>query len=194
MTKDNNLLGNFDLRGIAPAPRGVPQIEVSFDIDANGILNVSACDKSTGRSEKITISNEKGRLSKEEIDRMLKDAEKFAGEDAKQRERVAAKNQLEQLVYSYKQSAQDAPGDKLSSGDKQIVEDKCKEIITWLDNNNLAEKDEIEYKMQELQKVCSPIMTKLHGGAQGGAQGGAFPGGAGPAGSGQSGPTVEEVD
>merc|ERR1719320_520598 len=103
MTKDNNLLGKFELSGIPPAPRGVSQIEVTFDIDANAILNVTACDKSTGKENKITITNDKGRLSKEEIDRMVNDAEKYKAEDEKQRERVEAKNQLESYAFQVKQ-------------------------------------------------------------------------------------------
>lgn len=103
MTKDNNLLGTFNLTGIPPAPRGVPKIEVTFDLDANGILNVSAKDMSTGKSERITITNDKGRLSKEEIDRMLSEAEKYSAEDQKQRERIIARNQLESYIFSAKQ-------------------------------------------------------------------------------------------
>lgn len=183
MTKDNNLLGRFELTGIPPAPRGVPQIEVTFDIDANGILNVSAEDKSTGRSNKITITNDKGRLSKAEIDKMVNDAEKYRAEDEAQRERVTARNQLENYIFSLKQAANEA-GDKLPSSDKQTVIQHCEEALKWLDSNTLADKEEYEHKLQELQKVCSPIMTKLHGG---GARGGATS-------SSSSGPKVEEVD
>lgn len=183
MTKDNNLLGRFELTGIPPAPRGVPQIEVTFDIDANGILNVSAEDKSTGRSNKITITNDKGRLSKAEIDKMVNDAEKYRAEDEAQRERVTARNQLENYIFSLKQAANEA-GDKLPSSDKQTVIQHCEEALKWLDSNTLADKEEYEHKLQELQKVCSPVMTKLHGG---GARGGATS-------SSSSGPKVEEVD
>ncbi|KAE8573711.1 heat shock 70 kDa protein cognate 2 [Halyomorpha halys] len=174
MTKDNNLLGTFNLNGIPPAPRGVPKIEVTFDLDANGILNVSAKDISTGKSEKITISNDKGRLSKSEIDKMLADAEKYKAEDEKQRERVNARNQLESYCFSVKQAAEDAAS-KLSDEDKKTITDQCSSALSWLDSNSLAEKEEFEDKLKELQKICSPIMTKLH---QGGAKG----------------PTVEEVD
>lgn len=180
MTKDNNLLGTFNLSGIPPAPRGVPKIEVTFDLDANGILNVSAKDMSTGKSEKITITNDKGRLSKEDIDRMLSEAEKYKAEDEKQKEKISARNQLEGYIFSAKQAVDDAPSDKLSEDDKKIVKDKCAEVLSWLDSNQLAEKDEFEDKLKELQKECSPIMMKLHQGAQGA--------------GGAKGPTVEEVD
>ncbi|XP_050304050.1 heat shock 70 kDa protein cognate 2-like [Anthonomus grandis grandis] len=177
MTKDNNLLGIFNLTGIPPAPRGVPKIEVTFDLDANGILNVSAKDASTGKSEKITITNDKGRLSKAEIDKMLADAEKYAAEDAKQKERIAARNQLEGYIFSAKQAVESS--DKLTEDDKKLVEDKCSTALQWLDSNQLAEKDEYEDKLKELQKDCQPIMMKLH---QNGAQ------------QGTAGPKVEEVD
>ncbi|CAL8070979.1 unnamed protein product [Orchesella dallaii] len=204
MTKDNNLLGTFNLSGIPPAPRGVPQIEVTFDIDANGILNVSAADKSTGRSEKITIKNDKGRLSKEEIEKMLADAEKYKKEDEMHQERVKAKNQLEAYVFGVKQAVQDAPADRINEADKQQVLEKCNEYVKWLDNNALADKEEFEHKLKELEKDCQPIMMKMHGGGAGAASGGAgfpggFPGGAAPGGypggpHHSTGPTVEEVD
>lgn len=184
MTKDNHLLGRFDLNGIPPAPRGVPQIEVTFDIDANGILNVSAEDKSTGKSNKITITNDKGRLSKSEIDRMVNEAETYREADEKQRQKVTAKNQLENYVFSVRMAANEA-GDKLNQSDKDTVNSKCEETLKWLEDNTLAEKDEFDYKMKELQNVVSPIMTKLHGG---GASGGHSGGNAG------QGPHVEEVD
>nr|CAH7764893.1 unnamed protein product [Callosobruchus chinensis] len=179
MTKDNNLLGTFNLTGIPPAPRGVPKIEVTFDLDANGILNVSARDSSTGKSEKITITNDKGRLSKAEIDKMLSEAEKYAHEDEIQRMKIQARNQLETYVFSAKQAAEEAPSDKLSEDDKKVVQDKCSEALAWLDKNQLAEKDEFEHKLKELQQEIQPIMMKLH---QGSAQ------------QGNKGPTVEEVD
>ncbi|CAH1155206.1 unnamed protein product [Phaedon cochleariae] len=181
MTKDNNLLGTFSLNGIPPAPRGVPKIEVTFDLDANGILNVSAKDGSTGKSEKITITNDKGRLSKAEIDKMLDDAEKYAAEDEKQRDRVVARNQLEGYIFSAKQAVEDAASDKLTEEDKKLVQDKCSAALTWLDANQLADKDEYEHKLKELQQECSPVMLKMHQGGKEGAQG-------------NKGPTVEEVD
>ncbi|XP_043208052.1 major heat shock 70 kDa protein Ab-like [Amphibalanus amphitrite] len=194
MTKDNNLLGRFDLTGIPPAPRGVPQIEVTFDIDANGILNVSAADKSTGRSNKITITNDKGRLSKADIERMVNEAERFKAEDDAQRERVAARNQLESYVFSVRQAVNDA-GQKLDESDRRRVTELCDDAIKWLDNNSLAEKDEFEHRLKELQSACSPVMAKLHG--AGGQQGGQFGGGQQGGqfgGQDNQGPTVEEVD
>ncbi|KFQ43690.1 PREDICTED: heat shock-related 70 kDa protein 2 [Nestor notabilis] len=183
MTKDNNLLGKFDLTGIPPAPRGVPQIEVTFDIDANGILNVSAVDKSTGKENKITITNDKGRLSKDDIDRMVQEAEKYKAEDEANRDRVSAKNSLESYTYNMKQTVEDEKlKGKISDQDKQKVLDKCREVVSWLDRNQMAEKEEYEHKQKELEKLCNPIVTKLYQGA----------GGAGAGGSG--GPTIEEVD
>nr|QWV59540.1 heat shock protein 70-6 [Lasioderma serricorne] len=188
MTKDNNLLGTFDLTGIPPAPRGVPKIDVTFDLDANGILNVSAKDNSTGKSKNITIKNDKGRLSQRDIERMLAEAEQYKEEDERQRQRVAAKNNLESYVFSVKQSVEEA-GDKLSEEDKSRVKSECEQCIKWLDANQMAEKDEFEYKLKEIQNVCAPVMTKMHRGG-GGSGGGSAPGGRG----GQDGPTIEEVD
>ncbi|KFZ46941.1 Heat shock 70 kDa protein, partial [Antrostomus carolinensis] len=183
MTKDNNLLGKFDLTGIPPAPRGVPQIEVTFDIDANGILNVSAVDKSTGKENKITITNDKGRLSKDDIDRMVQEAEKYKAEDEANRDRVAAKNSLESYTYNMKQTVEDDKlKGKISDQDKQKVLDKCQEVVSWLDRNQMAEKEEYEHKQKELEKLCNPIVTKLYQGA----------GGAGAGGNGFT--TIEEVD
>merc|ERR1712177_89615 len=125
MTKDNHLLGKFDLTGIPPAPRGVPQIEVTFDIDANGILNVSAADKSTGKQNKITITNDKGRLSKEDIEKMVNDAEKYKADDEKVKDRVQAKNELESYSYQMKQTIEDEKlKDKISDDDKKVIKDK----------------------------------------------------------------------
>uniref|UniRef100_A0A0M3ISD1 Heat shock protein 70 n=1 Tax=Ascaris lumbricoides TaxID=6252 RepID=A0A0M3ISD1_ASCLU len=196
MTKDNNLLGKFELSGIPPAPRGVPQIEVTFDIDANGILNVSAQDKSTGKQNKITITNDKGRLSKDEIDRMVQEAERYKADDDAQKERVAAKNALESYAFNMKQTIDDEKAclkDKISADDRKKIEDKCDEIIKWLDRNQTAEKDEFEHMQKELEGVCNPIITKLYQGA-GGMPGG-MPGGAPGGGSHNAGgPTIEEVD
>jgi len=202
MTKDNHNLGKFDLTGIPPAPRGVPQIEVTFDIDANGILNVSAADKSTGKQNKITITNDKGRLSKEEIEKMVNDAEKFKADDEKQKERISSKNGLESYCFNMKTTIEDEKmKDKISDDDRKAINDKCDEAIKWLDANQLAEVEEFNEKQKEVEAVCNPIITKLYGAAGGapggmpdmGGMGGA--GGAAPgAGQGGAGPTIEEVD
>merc|ERR1719376_1937637 len=190
MTKDNHLLGKFDLTGIPPAPRGVPQIEVTFDIDANGILNVSASDKSTGKQNKITITNDKGRLSKEDIERMVNDADKFKAEDEVQKERIGAKNGLESYCFNMKATVDDDKvKDKISDADKKAIVDKCDEAIKWLDGNQLGEKEEFAHKQKEVEAVCSPIMSKLYQGAGGGMPGA----GTGATGKGD-GPTIEEVD
>merc|ERR1712061_213978 len=201
---DNHNLGKFDLTGIPPAPRGVPQIEVTFDIDANGILNVSAADKSTGKQNKITITNDKGRLSKEEIEKMVNDAEKFKADDEKQKERISSKNGLESYCFNMKTTIEDEKmKDKISDDDRKAINDKCDEAIKWLDANQLAEVEEFNDKQKEVEAVCNPIITKLYG-AAGGAPGGmpdmggmgGTPGGAAPGAGGQggAGPTIEEVD
>ena len=129
MTKDNHLLGKFELSGIPPAPRGVPQIEVTFDIDANGILNVSAQDKSTGKQNKITITNDKGRLSKDEIERMVNEAEKYKADDEQQRERISARNALESYAFNMKSTVDDAQlKDKIPEEDRTKIEEKCNEV------------------------------------------------------------------
>ncbi|RZF40315.1 hypothetical protein LSTR_LSTR006924 [Laodelphax striatellus] len=194
MTKDNNLLGTFDLTGIPPAPRGVPKIEVTFDLDANGILNVSAKETGTGITKNIVIKNDKGRLSKADIDRMVNEAEQYKEEDEKQRQRVSARNQLENYIFSIKQALDEA-GSKLSDGDKSTARQRCDECLKWLDNNTLADKEEFEHKLKELQQQCSPIMAKIYSSGTTGAgaqtcgqqfnQGQSFP---------RNGPTVEEVD
>jgi len=200
MTKDNHNLGKFDLTGIPPAPRGVPQIEVTFDIDANGILNVSACDKSTGKQNKITITNDKGRLSKEEIERMVNDAETYKADDDKQKERVSAKNNLESYCFNMKTTIEDEKvKDKIGEDDKKKIIDKCDETIRWLDANQLAEVDEFQDKQKEVESICNPIITKMYqaaGGAPDGMGGmpGGMPGGAAPSGGSGAGPTIEEVD
>merc|ERR1712226_666329 len=200
MTKDNNLLGKFHLDGIPPAPRGVPQVEVTFDIDANGILNVSAQDKSTGKSNQITITNEKGRLSQSEIDRMVQEAEKYASEDSKLKEKVEAKNGLENYCFTMRNTLQeDKLKDKFESGDKEKIEKAVQDALDWLDKNQLAEKDEFEAKQKEVEGIVNPIMMKVYQAAGGGGMpdggmpdfgAGAPPGGGG----GGGGPTVEEVD
>jgi heat shock protein 5 len=173
MTKDNVLLGKFELNGIPPAPRGVPQIEVTFEIDANGILNVAAEDKGTGKSERITITADKGRLSQEEIERMVKEAEEFAEEDKVMKETIDARNGLEGYAFSLKNSVNDKEklGSKISEEDKETIEKAVKEVTDWLEEHPDAEKDEYSEKQKELEAVANPIMTKLYqaGGGGGGA-------------------------
>merc|ERR1719327_911805 len=185
MTRDNHSLGKFDLTGIPPAPRGVPQIKVTFDIDANGILNVSAADKSSGKSEKITITNDKGRLSADEIERMVNDAEKFKADDDKQKERIAAKNGLESYCFNMKSTLEDEKfKEKLMKMTKKTILDKCNEAISWLDGNQTAEKEEFEDKQKELEEMWRPLSSKIYGQTGEGR----------PAASSDNGPTVEEVD
>merc|ERR1711953_887772 len=184
--------------GIPPAPRGVPQIEVTFDIDANGILNVSAQDKSTGKSNQITITNEKGRLSQAEIDRMVQEAEKYRAEDEVNKAKIEAKNGLENYCFTMRNTLQEEKlKDKFEGDDKDKIEKAVQEALDWLDKNQLAEKDEFEAKQKEIEGVVNPIMMKVYQAAggggmpEGGMPGGGFDGGA-PGGG--SGPTVEEVD
>jgi len=198
-TKDNNLLGKFELSGIPPAPRGVPQIEVTFDVDANSILNVSAADKTTGKSQKITITNDKGRLSKDDIERMVQEAEKYKSEDEAATARISAKNGLESYAYNLRNSLnEEAFASKLDADDKTKLQSAIDEAISWLDGAQEASKEEYEDKQKELEGVANPIMQKAYaaaGGPPGGAPGGfpGAPGGAAP-GAGGSEPTVEEVD
>ncbi|CAO2176813.1 unnamed protein product [Urochloa humidicola] len=163
MTKDNRLLGKFDLAGIPPAPRGTPQIEVTFEVDANGILHVQAADKGTGKSEKITITNDDRRISQDEIDRMVREAEEFAEEDRKVRERVDARNKLETYVYQAKSAIDDTKmADKMDTDDKEKVE-AVREANDWLDGNtDTAEKEDYEEKLKELEDVCSPVISAVY--------------------------------
>ena len=164
MTKDNNHLGKFELTGIPPAPRGVPQIEVSFDIDSNGILNVSAQDKSTGKSQAIKINNDKGRLSKEDIEQMVNDAEKYREEDERNRERVNKKNELETYVYSMKQTlSEQQVVDKLGQEDIDAIKEHVDNTIDWLDNHPAEDAETYESKTKALQEVISPYMSKIYG-------------------------------
>jgi heat shock protein 5 len=192
MTKDNHLLGKFDLSGIPPAPRGVPQIDVTFEIDANGILNVKAEDKGTGKAEKITITNDKGRLSEDEIERMVKEAEQFADEDKKTKGRVEAKNSIENYLYSMKNTVEDKKkaGDKISEEDKASILEAVEEGIKWVDGNPNADEDAYKEKQKEIEEVCNPIISKLYQGAEGGAPGG--PGGEGGAGEEEEAPPSHE--
>lgn len=164
MTKDNHLLGKFDLTGIPPAPRGVPQIEVTFEIDSNGILKVSAEDKGTGSKQSITITNDHNRLKPEDIDRMIKDAERFADDDKKLKERVEAKNELESYAYSLKAQLTDKEklGGKLSDEDKKKIEDAAEEAISWIGENAQADADDMKAKKKELESTVTPIITKLY--------------------------------
>ncbi|KIP12167.1 hypothetical protein PHLGIDRAFT_98546 [Phlebiopsis gigantea 11061_1 CR5-6] len=165
LTKDNNLLGKFELTSIPPAPRGVPQIEVIFEIDANGVLNVKAADKGTGKSESITITNEKGRLSPEEIERMVREAEEFAAEDEANRKRIEALNSLSTFVYSLKSQLgdQEGMGGRLEDDDKKTILDAIKETQEWIDEyGSSATADELEEKLTEVQHIVNPITTKLY--------------------------------
>ena len=188
LTKDNHLLGKFNLDGIPPMPRGQPQIEITYDIDANSILNVTAVEKSTGKNNKIVITNDKGRLSKDDIDRLVKEAEKFKDEDNKVKERIEAKNTLEQYCYQVKQTMKDEKlKDKFSEDEKKQIETKVDEILKWANDNPAASKEEYDAKVKEVEAVFNPIMQKIYqqaGGAPGGMPnfGGANPGapGAGP--------------
>merc|ERR1712205_222349 len=197
-TKDNNMLGKFELGGIPPAPRGVPQIEVTFDVDANGVLNVSAEDKgASGKKANITITNDKGRLSKDDIERMVREAEQFAEEDKLAKEKIDAKNALESYCYSMKNTiAEDKFKEAVSEEDKKAIEDKVQEVMQWLDTAEHAEKEEFESMQKDLESVCNPIITKMYqaGGMPEGGMGGGMPGGDMPAGGGGDGPTIEEVD
>jgi L1 cell adhesion molecule like protein len=184
LTKDNNILGKFQLDGIPPAPRGTPQIEVVFDLDANGVLNVNATDKAGGKSNKITITNDKGRLSKEDIERMVSEAEKYKEADSRHKERIDARNGLENYIYSVKNSTESK--EKLSDEERSTIDAACKESLAWLESAN-AETETVDYAAQQkkLEGIVAPIVAKLYG--QEG-QGTTTPSDSG------SGPTVEEVD
>ena len=194
MTKDNHLLGKFDLTGIPPAPRGTPQIEVTFDVDANGILNVSAVEKGSGKQEKITITNDKGRLSKEEIERMVNDAEKYKNEDEAQKERISAKNGLESYIFNLKSTLdQDEVKNKLNAEELSQANTKLNEALAWLDKNQLGEKEEYTEKQKELEADMKKLIEKLYSGT-GGPQPGAGATCGDEARQGQKEPTIEEVD
>jgi len=177
MTKDNHLLGKFELSGIPPSPRGVPQIEVTFEIDVNGILNVAAEDKGTGNKQQITITNDKGRLNEEEIKRMVKEAEEFADEDKAVKEKVEAKNQFENYLYQVKNSIEDKEklGSKISADDKETIEKAIKESQEWIEENLTAGKEEFNAQQKALEQVVNPIFTKLYGAS--GGPGASSPGG-----------------
>jgi len=194
-TKDNNKLGEFTLQGIPPMPRGVPQIEITYDLDANGILNVSACEKSTGKSDKITVTNDKGRLSKDDIEKMVADAEKFKEDDEKAKELIYAKNAYENIVYQMKSTL----GDEKTAS---LLEDEVKtdltkivdEAVNWLDNNQAASKEEYESRMKEFQEAMKPLQEKMMAGMPG-EMPGEMPGGMPDVSEQQaSGPNIDEVD
>merc|ERR1712141_856296 len=164
MTKDNHQLGKFDLTGIPPAPRGVPQIEVTFEIDANGVLQVSAEDKGTDNKEKIPITNDQNRLTPEDIEQMIQDAETFADEDKKLKERVEARNELESYAYSLKNQINDQEklGAKITDEDKEKIEEAVNEKISWLEENQEAEGEDFKTQKKELEEIVQPIIAKLY--------------------------------
>lgn len=196
MTKDNNLLGKFNLDGIPPMPRGQPQIDVTFDIDANGILNVSAIEKSTGKENKITITNDKGRLSQDEIERMVSEGEKYKAEDDANKNRIEAKNGLENYCYSLKSSiSSEEVNSKIPADEKAKLESAIDDTIKWLDKNATAEKEEYEEKQKALEAIAMPILQGMAGGGGGMPNmptGG--PSASGPSSDPSSGPTIEEID
>ena len=189
-TSDNNKLGEFNLNGIPPMPRGVPQIEITYDVDANGILNVTACEKSTGKSEKITVTNEKGRLSQDDVDRMVKEAEQFKEDDERKKEEVESRNGLESYAYQVKQTLDD---DKLKNSfteeDRSNITNKSDEIISWLDNNLSANIEELKEKQKELENVFNPIMQRVYQNSTGEMSNKSV-----PENQPDNGPTVEEID
>jgi L1 cell adhesion molecule like protein len=216
LTKDNHLLGNFKLDGIPPAPRGIPQIEVTFETDANGIMNVSAADKSTGRRNQVTITNDTGRLSKSDIEKMVNEAEKYKDQDEQMKKKIEAKNQLENYCYSVRSSLKDEKlRDKFSEDEKQKLESACEEALKWMESHSEADSEEFNKKQKDIEEIFNPIISKVYQQAQGGAgpsggagydagQGGyagGFPGAGGqsqasgfPGAQAGAGPNVGEVD
>lgn len=196
MTKDNRLLGQFQLDGIVPAPRGIPQIEVAFDVDANGILQVSAIDKASGKEQKITITSDKGRLSQEEIDRMIKEAEENAEADKVIRETVESKNKLESYLYNLKNTINDENGSlkSLSDSDREMIKSKIEDSLKWLESNQQEEKQSYEDKMKEIESILSPLISKAHQSQQGPTAGNSDSNSTNESSdSSGSGPTVEEM-
>lgn len=195
LTKDNNELGNFKLEGIAPAPRGIPQIEVSFDLDANGIMNIEACDKGSGKKQNITIKNDKGRLSSDDIDRMVEEAEKYKEEDELNKQRIEAKNNLENMIYQTRSSIDnDQVKGKLEESEIQLVKDTLTDTDTWLLEERT--KDEYENKLKEVNDKLNPVMMKIYSEGQGGAEMPVPPSGVSVPSDepGSNGPTIDEVD
>jgi heat shock 70kDa protein 1/2/6/8 len=173
MTKSNRMLGQFELAGIPPSPRGVPQIEVSFDVDANGILSISAADKGTGLTESLTITSEKGRLSEAEIERMVKEAEEFAEQDAAEKAKIQAKNELEAYLYNLKNSITDALKEKIPEDDQKSLMDTIQEALVWLEDHPAAEKEEYDEKQKEVERQANPILKRAYESSAAGSAGGA---------------------
>jgi len=169
MTKSNRLLGQFELSGIPPAPRGVPQVEVSFDVDANGILSIGAHDKGTGKEESLTITSEKGRLSDEEIEAMVREAEEFAEEDAKEKAKIQARNELEAYLYNLKNSVNDTLESKLTEDEKETLNTAVNDGLDWLEDHPAAEKDEYDEKQKEVEQIANPILKRAYESGAGGA-------------------------
>ncbi|GER40838.1 heat shock 70 kDa protein [Striga asiatica] len=170
LTKDCHELGSFELKGIPPAPRGVPQIEVTFEVDVNGILQVTAQDKAGKKSKSITITNDKGRLTEQEIEDMIREAEEFAEEDKNVREKIEAKNKLETYIFNMRNTIQDKFADSVEHEDQEKIESALRDANEWLDENPSAEKDEFDEKMKELEDLCNPIVRRAYeksGGARG---------------------------
>merc|ERR1712230_284354 len=175
--QDNQQLGQFDMTGIPPAPRGQPQIEVTFEIDSNGILNVGAEDKGTGNAEKITITNDKGRLTEEEIEKMIREAEEFAEEDKLAKERIDARNAFDGYIHSMKSAIEGSGdnkglGEKMDEDEKETIDDAIKDGQDWLSSNPEADAEEIKEKQKEIEGICSPIIQKYYQGSGGGGAGG----------------------
>jgi heat shock 70kDa protein 1/2/6/8 len=194
MTKSNRLLGQFELSGIPPAPRGVPQIEVSFDVDANGILSISAHDKGTGKQESLTITSEKGRLSEAEIERMVREAEEFAEEDAKEKAKIQARNELEAYLYNLKNSINDTLKGKLSEDDESRLTKAVDEGLVWLEDNPGTEKDDYDAKQKEVEGIANPILKKAYEASAGSASQGHDDFLGEDLDGVHDGPTVEEMD
>lgn len=190
MTKDNATLGKFQLEGIPPMPRGVPQIEVSFDVDANGVLNVSAVEKTTGKAQNITIKNDKGRMSAEEIERLVEEAERFKAEDDANRARIESKNGLENYIFQVRSTANDeATKDKLDDTDRETILSACKDASQWLDSNQNAEKEAFEDRQKSLETIVLPILQKM--GAHAGSSSSSHESSMSEP---DSGPSIEEID
>ena len=162
-TRNNNKLGEFNLNGIPPMPRGIPQIEITYDVDANGILNVSAVEKSSGKSEKIIVTNDKGRLSKDEIERMVEEAEQYKEEDEKAQKQIESYNALETYMFQVKNSiSENKIKDKLSQSDSNTLESEISTLQEWLENNKMADKEEIDAKYEAFKQISEPIMASLY--------------------------------